>query len=61
MINKIKYYWLAIQIFILKKCVAFEKWYESYKQRSLERYVTAQVLMSYNYDIKAVQSLNKLK
>lgn len=61
MINRIKQYWISFQIFILKNYIAFETWYEEYKQKRLERYVTAQVLISYNYDIKAIKALNKLK
>jgi hypothetical protein len=61
MINRIKQYWISFQIFILKNYIAFETWYEEYKQKRLERYVTAQILISYNYDIKAIKALNKLK
>lgn len=61
MINRIKQYWISFQIFILKNYIAFATWYEEYKQKRLERYVTAQVLISYNYDIKAIKALNKLK
>lgn len=61
MINRIKQYWISFQIFILKNYIAFETWYEEYKQKRLERYVNAQILISYNYDIKAIKALNKLK
>lgn len=61
MINRIKQYWISFQIFILKNYIAFETWYKEYKQKRLGRYVTAQVLISYNYDIKAIKALNKLK
>lgn len=61
MINRIKQYWISFQIFILKNYIAFTTWCEEYKQKRLERYVTAQVLISYNYDIKAIKALNKLK
>lgn len=55
----IKYYWLKLQIMVLEILIKFSNKWERYKQRNLERYVTAMVLASYNYDPAVINSLNK--
>lgn len=61
MVNRLKYYWISFQIFLLKQQIAFENWNEKRKLRNLERFVNAQILMSCNYDIEVIKSLNKSK
>lgn len=61
MMNILKYYWTSFQIFLLKQQIAFEKWNEKRKLRNLERFVNTQILMSCNYDIEVIKSLNKSK
>lgn len=57
--TKIKYYWYAICIAVLKPFVYIETQYNKFKQWRLEVYVKNQVLASYNYDSKALQALIK--
>lgn len=61
MVNRLKYYWILFQIFLLKQQISFENWNEKRKLRNLERFVNAQILMSCNYDIEVIKSLNKSK
>ena len=56
---KIKYYWYAVCIMVLKPLVYIETQYNKFKQWRLEVYVKNQVLASYNYDSKALQALIK--
>lgn len=56
---KIKYYWYAVCIAVLKPFVYIEIQYNKFKQWRFETCVKNQVLASYNYDIKAIQALIK--
>ena len=57
--NYIKYSWLSIQISVLKFLVKIETLYNNYKENSLKRFVTSQVLASYNYDTEVAKLLIK--
>lgn len=57
--NYIKYGWLSLQISVLKFLVKIETLYNNYKENSLKRFVTSQVLASYNYDVEVAKLLLK--
>lgn len=55
--TKIKYYWYAVCIMVLKPLVYIESKYNLFKEWRFEWYVKNQILASYNYDLKALQAL----